>query len=532
MSSRRVPPGVFVLRAIQVALSAAVALASVWGLLGGCREQTTVPIDRNRAPETFVTSAPGDSQTSFYRVAMHWSGTDHDGVVVAFEVAVTESLPDEEEIQWRRTRRSDSLMTFRVEETREVLGHRFYVRAIDNESKRDPTPAWIFFGARNNVPPQIHFYRALAFGPDGETDTLTSTNAEFPTDTIPTGWGVTFAWNGTDADVALDPDGNVVQVGSVASYSHRLLPVESEFLGGTLADTASSYPASFFFALPKGNVYAFNVKAIDDGGLSGSGAVTRSFVWNRDPESRIQRCVRPGETDSVVCFESLGSAYYSGDTLALPISASDPYPDARFSARAYDPDPVDGDHSVATLEWRPVVGGVISSWRTLETGGQVVLEDLATNKYIAMVRAVDRLERVESTPDSVTFYVNFSPRFVTQEGSFHQDPMPMDTFSASHLTSAGLACSLLATDPDANRNAQIRYSLNLQPVGQGLEPSNHHRNTLSIGWVYTPVLRADTLWAPGDYILHVRAEDNKQIGGEQRGTRSRVRSVRFTVLAE
>jgi len=140
MSARRLPTGVTVLRTFQFALSTGVALASLWGLLGGCREQTTAPIDRNLAPETFLSSAPGDSQTSFYRVAVHWAGIDRDGVVVRYEVAVTDSLPREQDIVWRRTTRSDSLVTFTVEETREVLGHRFYVRAYDNEGKVDPTP--------------------------------------------------------------------------------------------------------------------------------------------------------------------------------------------------------------------------------------------------------------------------------------------------------------------------------------------------------------------------------------------------------
>jgi hypothetical protein len=81
MSARRNPSGIMVLRTIQFALSTGVALASLWGLLGGCREQTTAPIDRNLAPETFLTAAPGDSQTSFYRVAVHWAGLDQDGVV-------------------------------------------------------------------------------------------------------------------------------------------------------------------------------------------------------------------------------------------------------------------------------------------------------------------------------------------------------------------------------------------------------------------------------------------------------------------
>lgn len=531
MSSRRVPPGVLILRSVQIALASAVALASLWGLLGGCREQTTAPIDRNRAPETFLTSAPGDSQTSFYRVKLHWSGTDHDGAVVGFEVAVTESLPDEEDIQWRMTRRSDSLVTFGVEATREVLGHRFYVRSIDNEGKTDPTPAWVFFGARNNIPPEVEFYRAIKVGPNGERVVLTSTNETFPTDTIPTGWGVSFAWAGSDGDVALDENGEIEQVGSIANYFYRLLPIESEFLGGTLADTASSYPAEFFLNLPEEDLYSFEVKAVDDGGLSGNMVLRRSFIWNQDPVTRIDRCVRPGETDSVVCFESRGETRYTGDTLALPVG-TEPYPDVKFSATAYDPDPLDGDNSVAALEWRQVIGAIINPWRALEPGAPVHMRDISTGSFILMVRAVDRLDRVEGTPDSVVVYVNFEPRFVAEDGTFQQDPMPGDVFTVSQLESEGLACSLKVIDPDALSYEQHRYGLRLQRVGQGPEASYHHRITLWPYQYYVPILRADTAWAPGDYLLHARAEDNKQSGGQLRGSRRRVRLVPFTVVED
>lgn len=205
MSARRVPTGVSVLRNAQLGFVVVVALASLWGLLGGCREQSTAPVDKNIPPETFLTSAPGDSQTTFYWVSMRWSGSDRDGVIAAYDVAVAESLPEIETLEWRRTGRSDSLITFPVERTREVLGHRFYVRAVDNEGKTDATPAWVFFGARDNVAPVITFDVAEAYGPGNEVIDLTSTNPDQPTDTIPTGWGVRFRWRGSDGDVAIAP---------------------------------------------------------------------------------------------------------------------------------------------------------------------------------------------------------------------------------------------------------------------------------------------------------------------------------------
>ena len=42
-------------------------------LLGGCRDDAGLAIDRNAPPETVLTGAPGDSQTAFYTVRLYWS---------------------------------------------------------------------------------------------------------------------------------------------------------------------------------------------------------------------------------------------------------------------------------------------------------------------------------------------------------------------------------------------------------------------------------------------------------------------------
>ena len=208
-------------------------------------------------------------------------------------------------------------------------------------------------------------------------------------------------------------------------------------------------------------------------------------------------------------------------------------PDVRFSATAYDPDPIDGDHSVAQMEWRLVVGMIINTWKTLLSGEPVLIENLKTGSYVAMVHSVDRLGRVEGTPDSVVFHVNFTPRFITELGpNRQQDPMPNDVFTVSQLRSAGLICSLKVSNPDGSRQEKISYGLRLQFQGQGPEPYYHHRETLKDYKYYTPIVQADTAWTPGNYLLHVRAEDNKQDGGGLRGSRSRVRSVPFTVVVD
>jgi hypothetical protein len=407
------------------------------------------------------------------------------------------------------------------------------VRSIDNEGKVDPSPAWVFFGARNNLPPEVDVYRALAFGPHGERKNLTSQDPDFPTDTIPTGWGVSFAWTGSDGDVAIEPDGSVVQVGQIARFYYRLLPVESEFLGGSILDTARTYEPSFFDRFPKGSVYAFNVGAVDDGGLSGSGRETRTFVWNRDPVSRIQRAVRPGTSDSVASFVADDSLYFSGDTIPLPRQGG-ALPTVRIRAKAYDPDPVNGDATVASMESRLITGAIFNSWLSLPIGTEVEYSSNKTGDYVAMVRSTDRLERVEGTPDSVLYYVNFAPRFITRLDSlgFEQHPMPGDVFTMTDLVTNNLACRFWVNNPDAATGEQIRYGVRFESdFDRELRSQVDSQQTLPSTIVYQYAARPISGWRPGAFKLIVLAEDNRQSGGESaRGIRFTERVVPFTVV--
>jgi hypothetical protein len=512
-------------------LAIAVALASLWGLLGGCREQGTAPIDRNQAPETFITSAPGDSQTSFYRVDIHWWGSDIDGAVSAFDVAVTESLPTIDNIQWHRTLRNDSTITFPVEETREVFGHRFYVRAIDNEGKVDPTPCWVFFGAKDNVSPTVQFTESTAFNPNGQTKTITSVNPDFPTDTIPTGWGVRFRWRGVDLDRVIDSNGDTIQVGRVKSFSYRLLPIETGYIGGDSTFLAAEYPPALFAQFPHGSVYAFNVRAIDDAGLSGSGTVTRSFVWNLDPVSRIY------DPSGVYrrSFLSRGVMHVAGDTLPVSVPGNNDLPDVEFTATGFDPDPLDGvDHSVASLEWRYTSGANTTPWTAFS--GIETLSDLRTGDYIAMVRSQDRLLRYESSPDSLIFSVNLSPRFITHGGDsipgFDQVPLPGAVYDTTSLAN-GLSCTFCADDRDVGIGGQVKFGYII--TEDNYVVVTYVNNNLGVVPETPVTFRAvryqNRKFSPGNYHLQVIVEDNAQPGGsDARGVRTSMRTVPFTVV--
>ncbi|MEZ4651286.1 MAG: hypothetical protein R3E97_21345, partial [Candidatus Eisenbacteria bacterium] len=310
------------------ALCLLVAIVALGTFGPGCRDENVIPVDRNAAPETFLTGAPGDSQAAFYAVRLYWSGIDSDGEVVGYEYAVTESLPDIEAIEYEFTTKTDSLFRFQVESSREILGHRFYVRSIDNDGKRDPVPAWTFFGARNICPPAVEFTQSIAFSPDlSETLQITSTETaerSIP-DTIPTGWSVCFEWEGSDCDAILDDSGEVHQVGSILRYFRNLAPREFSELGGTINDTTICYSAAELSSGP----FFFRVRAVDDAGYSGSAAALRSFVWNRDPITRFQKIFDAdlGDSVQVVYADTTGSGEFvpvqDGDTIPLPVAGID-----------------------------------------------------------------------------------------------------------------------------------------------------------------------------------------------------------------
>ncbi len=342
-----------------------------------------------------------------------------------------------------------------------------------------------------------------------------------------------FSWTGGDEDVAITPDGRIEQVGRVDRYFHRLTPTETGFLppNGSIADTAGQYAPEFFLRNPGGSAYAMQVRAVDDGGLSGSGIVTRSFVWNRDPVSRFQRCLRPGRDDSVACFESAGVTFYNRDTLALG-SLVEPLPDVMVRASAYDPDPVDGDHSVRSIEWRYGSGAVYTSWAALEPGAPIELAGMSTGDYTLMVRSEDRLLRLEGTPDSLRFSVNLKPRFVLENEAipFSQTPRPGDVFTLSQLA-GGMTCRFLVQDPDGDAGQRVRYGIRWETPDER-ELLFGQEQILAPDIVYE-VLNASPRggFVVGDYVLTVRAEDNAQAGGDARGSRSNERVVRFRVIA-
>jgi hypothetical protein len=438
-------------------------------LAPGCRDQTALTVDRNIPPETVITGAPGDSQTSFYRVRLFWDGFDQDGEVVGFEWAITESVPNPDDIQYHFTTRTDSTFRFPVEPNREILGSRFYVRAIDDDGRRDPTPAFTFFSARNTCAPVVSFVRAVGIGPRGEVLPITSTSTAAATDTIPAGWSVSFAWTGSDCDVALESDGTIDTVGSVDHYLYHLSPLEVTEIGGTAADTAVSYPATILGS----KQYTLFVRAVDDAGFAGLDPAVRSFVWNRDPEAHWSRALLPGRPDSVSVFyaDTLGTAQSLDDY--EPFTSGDTLPALRSGipiwgrVRGFDPDDPTGSGQPVAFEARVVED--TDFWHGIGpsrifTSGSNLNQERGGNGWRLMCRCQDRYGRWDGTPDTLVFYINRAPRFITEwtigDQSFAQSPQPGQVVQVEpgQLT---IPVLFRAIDPDprvASRNlVEYRY---------------------------------------------------------------------------
>ncbi len=502
----------------------------------GCREENALPVDRNIPPETFLTGAPGDSQTAFYAVRLFWSGFDQDGEVTGYEYAVTESLPDLTNLEYNYTTKTDSLFRFQVEEDREILAHRFYIRAIDDDGRRDPVPAWTFFGSRNTCAPEVIFEKSFALSPDlQDTILITSTATQAPsiTDTVPAGWSTCFEWRGEDCDVILNPDGTVDQIGSIQRYFYSLSPLQFSDAGGTINDTTQCYESDQLSSGP----FFLRVRAIDDAGFGGLDPTVRSFVVNCDPNSWFDRIYDKdlGDSVAVVFADSTGETgeflpLRDGDTLPLPQTGVDIMGRVRGA---------DKDGFIARYQVR--IPSVSARYRTLVSSDPTFLyERLTTGDYVIQGRTIDNLERSDGTPAELTFYVNRAAKFVDEAPAvdFVQRPMEGETLAIGDDPTTMLL-RFLAIDPDrlnATRNlVQYAWKFDFYPAAQGgivretffSDYQNGNAVTRGGAWEAEVSLQdPDNQFIPGEYQLTVRA---REIGDR---TRQRVvtRTVRFTLV--
>jgi hypothetical protein len=209
-------------------------------LVVGCRDPLTPNIDRNEPPETWITAAPQDTitvrsadgpqttpiGTIGVRFHLYWAGSDRDGTIAGFYYAVVETLPlpapgqnrppplpGPKARDYKFTAATDSAFIFKVSEFTPQRQHAFYIFAVDDKGKADPTPARVIFNAFDRFPPLpvFEYFRA-----DGKiyrwvkgrrvqasdtticiNDSLTAENQSFaPRDTVPSNSRLEVRWHG------------------------------------------------------------------------------------------------------------------------------------------------------------------------------------------------------------------------------------------------------------------------------------------------------------------------------------------------
>jgi len=164
--------------------------------LAGCGSDKTAGPGPNKPPETHLFLVIGDSLGQvtgdtlpgryYSRQILHWYGDDPDGEVIGYQWAWGDTSAG----QWTFT--TDVMDTFYVP-IRDTMGYfTFFVRAVDNDSALDATPAKMTFPIINS-PPEVSF--PFAFTHNYDTAYFVSLNY------------MTFNWNGGD------PDGDLTIVG-------------------------------------------------------------------------------------------------------------------------------------------------------------------------------------------------------------------------------------------------------------------------------------------------------------------------------
>ncbi len=125
-------------------------LVVLWA--ASCSKGPTVPPPPPElAPQTELTYAPVQYDTTAFRVHFYWNGYDDDGEVMRFHFAVDEDTlrPINE---WRTTIAKDTTLLFLVDPVKELKVHVFKVSAEDNSGLWDLTPASRAFSAKTLAP--------------------------------------------------------------------------------------------------------------------------------------------------------------------------------------------------------------------------------------------------------------------------------------------------------------------------------------------------------------------------------------------
>ena len=436
--------------AVELIIAAALVLVMI---LPACRKENP-PLDRNRAPETFLTSSPTETTATDYRVHLYWRGTDNDGVVVRYIWYISDTLmtldpvhnPDAEGLDWnpssriadylkgRFTTRTDTVINFKGFDDRkgaEINRQAFHIAAIDDGGKIDPTPSRLQFLARVKGIPIVRFWTNFGAG-----DVPYNPNA---LDTISMFVPFDIKFNATTVNNVITGyrwsyGGNVYPDYNNDGNPDWLIPASpSELVTVHLLNSGND-------VIPSG---VFNFKGIardEAGAISTTSLVTGEgvcrVVVNHDPDTRVDAACQSFFTPmSSGVPESLTVNFLDGAPDTLPYNSllrmfywgwDDPKDRAHLQ---YNP-PMPMHFQFAYNRWSydeygALVADKLSPWYPLktpeDTNPNAGVSDLyrdrdsttmrvGTFNYRFLVRSFDEQGKNDGTPAVVSFVGNFPPR--------------------------------------------------------------------------------------------------------------------------
>jgi hypothetical protein len=417
-------------------------------LIPACRKERP-PIDRNRAPETFITSSPTETTETDYRVHMYWHGTDEDGVVSRYIWYISDTLltldpehnPSQELLDWnpaerigdylkgRFTARTDTVIIFKGFDDRTgalVNRQAFHIAAIDDGGKIDPMPARLQFNARVKGIPKVQFWTDI-YGTDepynpNALDTISmfkSFAVKFMATTVNnviTG----YRWSyGGKVFPDYNNDGN----------PDWLIPEHpTDTVGVTMSNSGSE-------TLPSGT-FNFKVIARDEAGalsrsdiVSGEGVCR--VVVNHDPDTRILRGMCFFVPQGTGLLDSMTVNFAGGLRDTLPYGSKlrfeyAGWDDKRDSLQFNPPLPIRFQFAYkrwAIDQYNSIVAEKTSPWYPLkypEDTNPSDPNDLTRDtdsttfrvgpfNYQFFARSFDEQNRPDGTPAVVSFVGNFKP---------------------------------------------------------------------------------------------------------------------------
>jgi hypothetical protein len=480
--------GLFVLAALALVV-----------LVPACREEPA-PLDRNRAPETFLTVAPPETTNAEYRVHLYWHGEDRDGIVQRFMWYRSDTLrtlrpdlePELDLLDWNPEARKDDYIRGRFTTANDTVivftgfdvttgamlnRQAFHIVAIDDGGRMDATPARIQFFAQVNCIPQVEFW--------------------FTSETIPR---KTFVPGDLDTISMFEPfcvefigqTCNNIITGYQWIYGGKVRPdynndgVPDWYIPATSPPETVEVclPNRGVDALPEGDFYLRVIARDEAGALSRADLTTGEgvcqVVINHDPDTEILF----GEN-----FFTDGAGLQHDETINFDDGFADTLPynsrlrmhyvgwdDSRDSLEYTNP-PLPMRFQFKYERWGYGLSGGISSYKP-SWMPEAKAEDTNCNsdedsttmrvgsyEYLFLAKSFDEQYRYDHTPDTVRFFGNYKPTIETVAVAWDSIPYS-PTYELRKMDADTLYIGLVPAGASGRGDTCTAFSIQYDPVAQ------------------------------------------------------------------